>query len=39
MIQQYNSWEYLKECMSGYKKGTCIPIFVAAVETVKMPHY
>jgi hypothetical protein len=37
---------YPKECNTGYSKGICIPIFIAALftnsqvmETTKMPHY
>jgi hypothetical protein len=25
---------YLKECKSGYNKGTCTPIFIAALFTI-----
>jgi hypothetical protein len=37
---------YMKECDSGYSRGTCTPMFIAAlftiaqvIETAKMPHY
>jgi hypothetical protein len=37
---------YLKECDSGYSKGTCTSMFIAALvtisqalETAKVPHY
>jgi hypothetical protein len=34
---------YSKECESGYKKGTCTPMFIAALFTItkpwKQPHY
>jgi hypothetical protein len=34
---------YLKECDSGYSKGTCTPIFIAALFTIaklwKQPRY
>jgi hypothetical protein len=28
---------YLKECNSGYSKGTCIPVFIAALFTITKP--
>jgi hypothetical protein len=34
MIQQYYFGTYPKECESGYNKGTCTPIFIAAVFTI-----
>jgi hypothetical protein len=31
---------YLKECDSGYSKGTCTPMFIVVLFTIaKMPHY
>jgi hypothetical protein len=37
---------YPKECNTGYSRGTCTPMFTAALvtnsqvmETTKMPHY
>jgi hypothetical protein len=34
---------YPKECYSGYSRGTCTPMFIAALFTIlnsaKMPHY
>jgi hypothetical protein len=27
-------WIYLKECEPGYNKGTCAPIFIAALFTI-----
>jgi hypothetical protein len=33
MIQQ---WIYPKECGSGYSRGTCTPIFIAALFTIAM---
>jgi hypothetical protein len=37
---------YPRECDSGYSKGTCTPVFIAALftiaklwKTAKMPHY
>jgi hypothetical protein len=35
MIQQFHSYGYyLKECKSGYNKGTCTPMFIAASFTI-----
>jgi hypothetical protein len=28
------SWIYPKECKSGYNKGTCTPMFIAALFTI-----
>jgi hypothetical protein len=28
---------YLKECESGYNKGTCTPMFIAALFTIGKP--
>jgi hypothetical protein len=28
---------YLKECKSGYIKGTCTPMFIAALVTIAKP--
>jgi hypothetical protein len=30
-------WTYPKECKSGYNKGTCIPMFSAALFTIAKP--
>jgi hypothetical protein len=27
-------WMYVKECESGYSKGTCTPMFIAALFTI-----
>jgi hypothetical protein len=35
VIQQYNSLGiYWKECKSDYNKGTCTPVFIAALFTI-----
>jgi hypothetical protein len=35
MIQQSHSWGYTpKECDSGYSRGTCTPMFIAALFTI-----
>jgi hypothetical protein len=43
MIQQYHSVIYPKECDSGYYKGTCTSMFIAALFTIvnlwKQPRY
>jgi hypothetical protein len=38
MIQQYHSRIYPKECKSDYNKGTCTPIFIAALFTIAKPR-
>jgi hypothetical protein len=39
MIQQYHSLGiYLKECSSGYYKGNCTPMFIAAIFTIAKLH-
>jgi hypothetical protein len=34
MIQQIHSWGCTKECNTGYSKGTCTPMFIAALFTI-----
>jgi hypothetical protein len=34
MIQQSHSWEYPKECNTGYSKGTCTLMFIAVLFTI-----
>jgi hypothetical protein len=34
MIQQYHSWGYAQRKQHRLPKGTCIPIFIAALFTI-----
>jgi hypothetical protein len=34
MIQQSHSWAYIRRNATGYSRGTCTPMFIAALFTI-----